>query len=278
MRERRIEARSRLTAVAAARLDRLSRQWRPVPPVPPEPASVAEPKDSWAMALDDDAVTGGRPAARSHQLTVGPWNASAWRGLALVLCAAIAVSAWWWWSGRPREAVAAPVILSTGAPVTGMPRADVGTKAVPTPAVSQGAQVVVHVVGQVKHPGVVTLPLGSRVGDAVEAVGGVTKKGADDSVNLARVLADGEQVIVGFAAQAVAGVLGIAPTVAGALVSLNTADAAALELLPGVGPVLAQRIVQWRTTNGPFRSVDELGEVSGIGDAIMSQLRPLVTV
>jgi competence protein ComEA len=66
--------------------------------------------------------------------------------------------------------------------------------------------------------------------------------------------------------------------VAGALVSLNTADAAALELLPGVGPVLAQRIVQWRTTNGPFRSVDELGEVSGIGDAIMSQLRPLVTV
>jgi competence protein ComEA len=264
MRERRTEAGSRLTAVAAARLDRLSRQWRPVPPAP-EP--VTEPITSWVTQRDDDAVTGEQPDARPHRLAIGPWNASALRGLALVLCAAMAVSAWWWWSGRPREAVAAPVILSTGAPVTGLPRADTGANPAPIPAVSQGAQVVVHVVGQVKHPGVVTLPPGSRVGDAVEAVGGVTKKGADDSVNLARV-----------AAQAVAGVLGIAPTVAGALVSLNTADATALELLPGVGPVLAQRIVQWRMTNGPFRSVDELGEVSGIGDAIMSQLRPLVTV
>jgi competence protein ComEA len=275
MRERRTEAGSRLTAVAAARLDRLSRQWRPVPPAP-EP--VTEPITSWVTQRDDDAVTGEQPDARPHRLAIGPWNASALRGLALVLCAAMAVSAWWWWSGRPREAVAAPVILSTGAPVAGLPRADTGANPAPIPAVSQRAQVVVHVVGQVKHPGVVTLPLGSRVGDAVEAVGGVTKKGADDSVNLARILVDGEQVIVGFAAQAVAGVLGIAPTVAGALVSLNTADATALELLPGVGPVLAQRIVQWRTTNGPFRSVDELGEVSGIGDAIMSQLRPLVTV
>lgn len=203
------------------------------------------------------------------------------RGLALVLCAAISVSAWWWWSGRPREAVAAPVIVATGAPLAGVtPTSLTPTGLGPTPAAvaAPAGRVVVHIVGQVKHPGVVTLPLGSRVEDAVVAVGGVTKKGADDSVNLARVLVDGEQVIVGFAPQAVAGVLGIAPSSAGGLVNLNTADAVAFDLLPGVGPVLAQRIVQWRTANGPFRSVDELGEVSGIGDTILSQLRPMVTV
>jgi competence protein ComEA len=76
----------------------------------------------------------------------------------------------------------------------------------------------------------------------------------------------------------VAGALGLAPSQAATLVNLNSADAAAFEQLPGVGPVLADRIVQWRTSNGPFRSIDELGEVSGIGDAIMGQLRSMVTV
>jgi competence protein ComEA len=197
------------------------------------------------------------------------------------------IAGWWWWSGRPREAIAAPTVLTAGAPLSGLAPtagavgadppspADAGEAPVAAPAV---ASVVVHVVGQVRHPGVVTLPAGSRVGDAVTAVGGVSKKGADDSVNLARVLVDGEQVIVGFGAQVVAGALGLAPSQAATLVNLNSADAAAFEQLPGVGPVLADRIVQWRTSNGPFRSIDELGEVSGIGDAIMGQLRSMVTV
>jgi competence protein ComEA len=148
----------------------------------------------------------------------------------------------------------------------------------PTATGDRQRTVVVHVVGQVKSPGLVTLPVGSRVDDALAAAGGVTRSRAADSVNLARVLVDGEQVVVGFAAQAVAGVLGIAPVRSGGLVNLNSADAAAFEGLPGVGPVLAERIVQWRVTNGPFRSVDELGEVSGIGDSIMAQLRTLVSV
>jgi competence protein ComEA len=267
--------------VAAARLDRLAQQWRPVSPSQPPPTgSPSAPADSWA-ALADAGARQDDDADRPSRIGLGPWNRSAVRGLTLVVCAAVAVAGWWWWTGRPREAVAAPMMLATGASVSGLPRDKANSS--PTPSVtgtpSPAAVVVVHVVGQVRKPGVVTLPLGSRVGDAVDAVGGATKKGAEDSVNLARVLVDGEQVIVGFAAQAVAGVLGIAPSrPSDGLVNLNTGDAAAFDLLPGVGPVLAERIVQWRTANGPFRSIDELGEVSGIGDAILARLRPMVTV
>lgn len=224
------------------------------------------PADPWRLA----AVPAEDVDAPSIQW--GPWNRNAIRALAVIITAAIAVAAWWAWSGRPRELVVAPSVIATGVPI-------VGIAGSASPVASTPSTVVVHVVGQVRHPGIVTLPQGSRIADAVLAAGGVNKKGADDSVNLARILVDGEQVIVGFGAQAVAGVLGIASAPApGALMNLNTADASAFEELPGVGPVLADRIVQWRTTNGPFRSVDELSEVSGIGDAIMGQIRPMVTV
>ena len=111
---------------------------------------------------------------------------------------------------------------------------------------------------------------------AIAAAGGVTRPRAADSVNLARVLADGEQIAVGVDAVAAAST----PTTGAVapIVDLNTADLAALDSLPGVGPVLAGRILAWRQAHGPFRSVDELGEVSGIGDAILGQLRPLVRV
>jgi competence protein ComEA len=213
---------------------------------------------------------------RVPAIRFGPWNRGAIRALAAVIALTIAVAGWWAWSGRPRQLVLAPSVLATGAPVSS---ASGPPASLPSPAATARASVVVHVVGQVRHPGIVTLLSGSRIGDAVEAAGGVTKKGADDSVNLARVLVDGEQVIVGFGAQAVAGALGIASAPAGGgLLNLNTADGAGFEQLPGVGPVLAERIVQWRTANGPFRSIDELSEVSGIGDAIMGQIRSLVTV
>lgn len=157
--------------------------------------------------------------------------------------------------------------------------------------------VVVHVVGQVKRPGVQELPMGSRVAQAVEAAGGATK-GADLSrVNLARVLVDGEQVRVpapgdpvdpaeltgpgapaGAAGGGGAGGGAGGAASAGGLVPLNSAGLAALDTLPGVGPVLAQRILDWRTQHGRFTSVDELGEVSGIGEKLLSQLTPLVTL
>ena len=154
--------------------------------------------------------------------------------------------------------------------------------------------VVVHVVGQVKRPGVQQLPLGSRVAQAVEAAGGASKAADLSRVNLARVLVDGEQVRVPAPGDPVdpSELTGPGPPVGGAgggggagssggaggLVPLNSADLAALDTLPGVGPVLAQRILDWRTEHGRFTSVDELGEVSGIGEKLLSQLSPLVTL
>ena len=147
----------------------------------------------------------------------------------------------------------------------------------------------------VVRPGVRTLAAGARVTDALRAAGG-PRPGADLArLNLARVLLDGEQLFVPAPGQDPPPLLG--PVVSGAPggavtgpgagasgpaaagpVDLNTADVGALDGLPGVGPVLAQRILDWRTAHGRFSSVDELGEVSGIGDKVLAALRPLVTV
>ena len=145
--------------------------------------------------------------------------------------------------------------------------------------------------GQVRKPGVVRLPAGSRVLDAVRAAGGATSSADLNSVNLARVVADGEQIVVPKPGQLVAGASGAAGVGAGStaqgssggattgpLVDLNTADAAALDSMPGVGPVLSQRILDWRPAHGRFSSVDELGEVSGIGDKLLAQIGPKVKV
>ncbi|MEI6362531.1 MAG: helix-hairpin-helix domain-containing protein [Actinomycetes bacterium] len=277
-------ATDRVAAAGAVRLEHLARQWRIPAPPSATPTTSETPATAWQLLAEDGSPPPDSTPAPG--LATGPWNRSAIRGLVVLVLVAVLLASWWWWSGRPREAIAAPTILATGGPVAGAggPSASAvpGVGAPGGPAVSPPAapvrEVVVHVVGQVRHPGLVTLPVGSRVNDAITAAGGVTRPRAGDSVNLARVLVDGEQVVVGFAAQAVAGVLGIAPVKSGGLLNLNSADATAFEDLPGVGPVLAQRIVQWRVANGPFRSVDELGEVTGIGDAIMAQLRPLVSV
>ncbi|MCF4121570.1 ComEA family DNA-binding protein [Antribacter sp. KLBMP9083] len=146
-------------------------------------------------------------------------------------------------------------------------------------------EVVVHVVGQVNRPGLVTLPEGARIADAVEAAGGPTATADLSGVNLAREVADGEQLRVPAAGEVVAapdsGGSG-APAAGGAagdgIVDLNTADAALLDTLPGVGPVIAERIVTWRDENGPFTSVDELGEVDGIGPALLDKVRDSVRV
>lgn len=158
-------------------------------------------------------------------------------------------------------------------------------------AAGPGAEIVVHVVGQVLRPGLVRLRAGARVADAIKQAGGA-RAGADlGALNLARPLTDGEQIRVPRPGEAVtaagAGSGGGSggPTAGGgagassaAPVSLNAADASALDALPGVGPVLAQRIIDWRAEHGRFTSVDELGEVSGIGDKLLERLRPLVTL
>ena len=147
--------------------------------------------------------------------------------------------------------------------------------------------IVVHVVGAVREPGVIELPLGSRVVDAIAAARGPTDDAALAGVNLARELVDGEQLLVPTAEQLAAGTVpsnsgaapGAAPgSLAGGLVNLNSADATELDSLPGIGPAIAARIIAWRDENGPFRSVDELLAVSGIGEKTLDGFRDLVTV
>jgi competence protein ComEA len=145
--------------------------------------------------------------------------------------------------------------------------------------------VLVHVVGQVRHPGVVRLPAGARVEQAIEAAGGATSKADLVRINLARPVVDGEQIVVPKPGEAITGApgvvgepLGPGSTAGAAPVDLNTADLTELDTLPGVGPVLAQRILDWRSKNGRFSTVDELGEVSGIGEKVLENLRPLVRV
>ncbi|RYV52642.1 ComEA family DNA-binding protein [Pengzhenrongella frigida] len=159
------------------------------------------------------------------------------------------------------------------------------------------ADVVVHVVGQVNAPGVVHLPTGSRVADAVSVAGGAAPGAVLAAVNLARVVQDGEQIVVPALGEVAPGTTGAGGAAASdadrngadqtgaapggdasTLLDLNTADATDLESLPGIGPVLAQRIVDWRTEHTRFTAVDELGEVAGIGDTLLGRLRELVRV
>ncbi|MGO2774465.1 MAG: CRISPR-associated protein Cas5 [Brachybacterium tyrofermentans] len=147
-------------------------------------------------------------------------------------------------------------------------------------------QVVVHVSGAVQSPGVVHLPPGSRVEDALQAAGGTAKEADLAAINLARPLADGEQIHVPVPGEEVphvpapgdaesgGGTDGVSGAGAdGGTIDLNTASAAQLEELPGVGPSIAQRILEHREKNGPFASVDGLLEVSGIGPATLEKIR-----
>lgn len=152
------------------------------------------------------------------------------------------------------------------------------------------AMILVHVDGEVHAPGVVRLAPGARVLDVVEAAGGLTGRADTDRLNLARLVADGERVWVPAPGQEVPDLLdpvadpgAEAPTGPAAsspahMVNLNTADQAALEELPGVGPVTAGHILAWRSEHGRFTSVEELLEVSGIGERTLEQLRPHVTL
>ncbi|MFD8272766.1 helix-hairpin-helix domain-containing protein [Streptomyces flaveolus] len=213
--------------------------------------------------------------------------------LAVLLVVAAAFAVQHFWTGRT-ETVAAPEVVRAaaahGTEGEGGAPADAGTAAGaprPTATASAGAEIVVDVGGKVREPGIHRLPAGARVEDALRAAGGVRPGTKTDGLNRARFLVDGEQVIVGAPVPpgAGTGAGGTAPgsaagTVAGAgptaPVSLNTATVDQLETLPGVGPVLAQHIVDYRTQHGGFRSVDELREVNGIGERRFADLRDLV--
>jgi competence protein ComEA len=169
---------------------------------------------------------------------------------------------------------------------TPLPATTYGVEPAPTSSTPAG-DVFVHVAGAVRRPGLYALSEGSRVADAIEAAGGATGKADLDAVNLAEPLADGAKIDVprrnssGEAPTAAPTVTSSAPTSsaspAPATIDINTADAAALETIPGIGPVLAAAIVQHRDENGPFPSVDALLDVSGIGPATLESMRAYVT-
>jgi len=140
---------------------------------------------------------------------------------------------------------------------------------------SGGPQIVVDVAGKVRTPGLVRLPEGARVDDALRAAGGVLPGAQTLSLNRARKLMDGEQLVVGL--EPAPGAAGGGASAGGRL-NLNLATVEDFDGLPGIGPVLAQRIVDWRTEHGRFASVDQLREVSGIGEAKYASLKSKVTV
>lgn len=231
--------------------------------------------------------------------------------LAVLLVVAAALAVQHFWTGRT-QTVQAPEVVRAAAPYDdqehGREQPEPGEAgpgaAAPTATgastATAAAEIVVDVSGKVREPGIHRLPAGSRVADALRAAGGVRPGTNTDGLNRARFLVDGEQVIVGgpapvagpapggtsaggsagsagsagaAGAGGTAGVTGQAP---GAPVSLNTATVDQLDTLPGVGPVLAQHIVDYRTQHGGFRSVDELREVNGIGERRFADLRNLV--
>ncbi|NEM89831.1 hypothetical protein G3T37_00490 [Galbitalea soli] len=184
-----------------------------------------------------------------------------------------------------RPAVPAPVrsgqagAASVWPGATAAPRRGAGTAANGSGIDDSG--IYVHVTGQVARPGLYRLAQGDRVVDAIAAAGGFAAGADQGALNLARVVADGEQLPVprkGATASAVPGAGGGAGAAGGALVNLNTADEATLETLDGVGPALAARILQYRAAHGRFASVDELTNVTGIGDKKFAAIKPRVTV
>jgi competence protein ComEA len=132
----------------------------------------------------------------------------------------------------------------------------------------------VHIVGEIKSPGMYQLPLGARLVDAVFAAGGLTSDADNSSVNLARELSDGEQVVV----YKIGETTQDGGVTSGGLISINRATAEQLEDLPGIGPALSARIISYREANGGFKAKEDLLNVSGIGDSIFSGFADLITL
>jgi competence protein ComEA len=206
-------------------------------------------------------------------------------GLAVTVVALLVGVGLWYTRSLPR-----PIDVATSAGTAPAPPAASGSFA-PAPATSSlspsaspSAVLIVDVTGAVRRPGVFEFEPGDRVIDAVERAGGARDNADLTLLNLAAPLTDGQQILVpkkGATTAPVPGTTGGVPGTTGgtgALVNINTADEATLETLNGVGPVLAAAIIQYRTEHGPFASVDQLDEVSGIGPATLEDLRSQVTV
>jgi len=237
------------------------------------------PPDGWRDPFSDAdtkrdlAATSARALAALHPGRRGV------RALAIVAVVVVLVSAFVAWRARPHAVPLGAGASPTASEVTGAP----SDPPAPTVGSPVATVLIVAVEGKVAHPGLVRLPSGSRVADAIAAAGGALP-GADLSfVNIAQKVVDGELIVVGVPpppGAAGSGAAGTSGTSTGqsAPINLNTASVADLDTLPGIGPALAQRIIDYRTQHGSFHSVDELRNVSGIGDAKFAEIKDLVTV
>ena len=230
--------------------------------------------------------------------------------VAAVLLVGLVWGGWSWVRARPEAVAAPPAVETLGAPVPSAPvpsgSVPSGSAAAPAPGSASGAGpaspapsaavLVVHVLGAVRQPGLVRLPDGARVQDAIKAAGGLRRDADPDELNLAQPLEDGVQLVVGTtkrpagevrppgASSGGAGSEGTGGSGAAkggadaAPVNLNRATVDQLDALPGVGPVTAQKILDWREQHGRFSRVDELQEVDGIGPKSYARLAPLLRV
>lgn len=284
-------------ASARRRLEEFARLWSP--PASAASATDDPPEGPATTRLPIQATSGGRHAvtvAVPPRTLLGAFLHRRHVGL-IALAAVLFVLVAIWWTARgsaepmpvaDTSPAAAPV--SAGSDPSGaapsLSSASASATSAPIPGSTPGSLpgstevVVVDVAGKVRRPAVVTLPAGSRVIDALRKAGGA-RSGVDLSgLNLARVLVDGEQVLVGSRSPAPVGSIDgtpAAPPGADARTDLNTATAAQLEELPGIGPVTAQKIIEWRTENGAFTSADDLLEVDGIGPKTLASIEPEVT-
>lgn len=256
----------RLARVLADQAPR--RAQAPLAPEPPPPVEMPDPGS--AEVLED------RPAARPfRRVHLG------------VICALLLIGLLWagWALLRARPvAIAAPgSAVSVSTPAQGIP-----TSSSPPSASAAPVRLVVHVLGAVRRPGLVTLPDGSRVQDALHAAGGLTRRADPGELNLAQLVTDGEQIVIGTrgrpAGEVRDGGGGSGSDTSkgggssGAALDLNRATQAQLEELPGVGPVTAGKILAWREEHRRFSRVEELQEIDGIGPKTYAQIAPHVRV
>jgi len=241
---------------ASDRLRLALNDWKLAPPPKEFMAPVA--KRRGAQGGDTEP---GRAPVRGRgesepRFRMGSWDVKSIRPLFFIVAAIVIVVIGLWFLGRPA------VIEPSSSGSTSSTESNTGSE-LALDAGSALPELVVHVAGSVKNPGLYRLPIGARVAEAIEAAGGVSKKNAANSVNLAREVVDGEQILVGENTE---------PGGLGTGISINSASAGELEDLPGVGPVIAARIVAYREAHGPFASIDALGEVSGVGDSILGSI------
>lgn len=266
------------------------------------PARGAPADGAPDRAAADRASPDGADAAESPVPAVFRWR-SGRSAAALLAVISVLLAGWFWWQaadgaprvrslGEPPGSEAAdgsgPAVADDGGPDGAPSRAD--PAAAEMPGATAAGTIVVHVAGAVAKAGVVVLPRGSRIHEAIKAAGGNTRAADLDRLNLAAVLEDGQKVLVPERGSPDpvelpgpstgpdgTGTSGGAGAPAGK-VNLNTAGVEELATLPRVGPVLAQRIVDWRKQHGSFGSVEELDAVEGVGPKLLEALLPLVRV